>query len=102
MKGVFVRYISHEIRTPLNTVFLGLDYLKNELNKLDALPHIIIETADEIKDSCGIGLQLINEMLIYDKMEEGLLKLDSTDVPALDFVQGVVHSFQIQVLSIIK
>ena len=67
------RYISHEIRTPLNTTFLGLEFCSTSLEGLlasaaaasaslqhDVLP--IQETVNDIRSSCEVALNILNEV----------------------------------------
>ena len=75
-KKQYVRYISHEIRTPLSATFLGLkmltEDLKSSLNKKDQ------ERYDTIKDvnvSCSAAIDVLNDLLCYEKLESGILEL---------------------------
>jgi len=100
---MFVRYVSHEIRTPLNTVFLGLKLLKQEIHKIELfdIQHNdnITVTLDDIQTSCNISLEILNDLLLYDKIESGILVLDKVDTNIRALVQETVHSFNIQVVS---
>lgn len=98
-KDTFIRYISHEIRTPLNTVFLGMRYTKEELERIAPLvPEYIepiIETVAEVNECCDIALTILNDMLTFDKLEEGKMTLDLKDTDLERFVRDTVNPFQI-------
>ncbi len=107
-KKNFVRYISHEIRTPLNTVVMGLQlvqekfhtcgvvgfYSGNNCSKSD------IETMlNEIELSCRVAVDILNDLLLFDKIEEGLVMLQKTPVDLVDCVRQCVGMFQVQVMN---
>lgn len=111
--------MSHEIRTPLNTVFLGLKLLKEDLYKNSTsnnnrkstcittgnsttsslmLPNAeVLETIADIENSCETALNILNDLLSYEKLEAGLLKLEKTKIAAWQFVKESVRPFFIQV-----
>ena len=71
-----MRYISHELRTPLNTAFLGLKLLTDNM-KCSKNPKDI-ETYDTLRDvnlSCQTALDILNDLLSFDKLESGILQL---------------------------
>jgi len=96
MKRIFVRYVSHEIRTPLNTVFLGLKLLHDDMTKKNK-DLLMLETVNDIKDSCDIAVNILNDLLTYEKLEGGLLEVDMKPMNAVNFVKATVKPFAIQV-----
>ena len=92
-----MRYISHEIRTPLSTVFMGLNLLQKELGQSKAnAKHV--GTVKEVKASAEIALGVLNDMLLYDKIEGGIAQLDRSDVRPLSLVKSVMRPFSLQVV----
>ena len=91
-----MRHISHEIRTPLNTVFLGLQVLDQDIKKIGFSKNII-STIKEVQSSCNVSIEVLDEMLLFDKLSEGILKLEKTILPAFQFIQDVINPFYIQV-----
>ena len=79
-KQVFVRYVSHEIRTPLNIAVLGMDYLEEKLNLADEQKGAIGDTMEEIKLSCSIAVEILNDFLLYEKMDDGIFNLSLSRV----------------------
>ena len=95
---MFIRYISHEIRTPLNTVFLGLKLLQDDfVRSNDDVSRV--ETVKDIKESCDIAINILNELLMFDKLESGILKLELKKVSPWTFVTDVIKPFFVQVIS---
>ena len=94
---MFMRYISHELRTPLNTVFLGLKLLHEEMkarsNNKDSLT-----TIEDIQQSVQVALGILNELLLFDKVESGILHLDKEKILSIfDYIQDVISPFRVQV-----
>eukprot|EP00607_Mallomonas_marina_P003237 CAMPEP_0182426442 /NCGR_PEP_ID=MMETSP1167-20130531/12938_1 /TAXON_ID=2988 /ORGANISM="Mallomonas Sp, Strain CCMP3275" /LENGTH=245 /DNA_ID=CAMNT_0024607869 /DNA_START=62 /DNA_END=796 /DNA_ORIENTATION=+ len=79
-KRIFVRYVSHEIRTPLSIVSMGIGFLKSQLMKNNCTD----DTADVIEEmrvACMASLDVLNELLSYEKLESGLMRLERTLTP---------------------
>jgi len=116
-KRRFVRFISHEIRTPLNAVHLGLEALTAELAKVldqmvnpnpnnsvcsDAANCINImrswlELTAEMMGNSESAVDVLNDLLNYDKIEMGTLYLDFSAVCIWDVVQTNVAVFHNQI-----
>jgi hypothetical protein len=111
-KRRFVRFISHEIRTPLNTVRLGMKLLEMEMGKLaDRVQMIATENladlmrtslvswkhlADEIIESSESAVEVLNDLLNYDKIEIGALKLELGYFDIRDLVEKTTAAMQVQ------
>jgi signal transduction histidine kinase len=59
------------------------------LNPVDEGDENVFDMADEIKESCDIAINILNDLLLYEKMEGGLLVLEKKPEPALDLVYEV-------------
>ena len=115
-KKSFVRYVSHEIRTPLNTVYLGIQLLTTELKKLSSrsshdddydTTNLLLESAvvkklqdivNDIGESCFVSIDILNDLLLIDKIEEGNLNLDIQPKNARDLFKPCIHNFDVQAL----
>jgi len=106
-KKYFVRYISHEIRTPLNTVYMGIQLLRTELKKsfaskkredveLTQYKNSCESIVHDINESVCIALNILNDLLLIDKIEEGTIKLDMQSINAYDLFHSYIHHFNIQ------
>lgn len=105
-KRAFVRYVGHEIRTPLNTVSLGLDllhstikpYLQNNSSKLSpSLLHNMNRMISDVSDSANIAIDILNDLLLYDKIEEGNLVIYPEKLNVQHLITSLVSNFSIQV-----
>lgn len=104
MKSVFVRHVSHEIRTPLNTTILGLKLLENELNCADKEERdetYLVDLIADVNSSCVIACDILNDLLLYEKIDGGLVSLEASEHNAWDFVVDVLKVFRIQVRALI-
>ena len=98
-KEAFIRYISHEIRTPLNTVFLGMTFIKQELLLISPLVSEIVEpildTVNEVNNCCEVALSIVNDLLTFDKLEEGKMSLELKETDIQWYVSETVKLFDI-------
>lgn len=109
-KKNFVRYISHEIRTPLNVVLVGLQMLKKmeEGKEADTIQqqHItpeptekspIMSITDDSLEACYVAVNILNELLIFDRIEEGGFHLDAKEIAIGGVIQAATKLFDVQV-----
>ena len=102
MKRTFVRYVSHEIRTPMNSAWLGLQLLAKEATKQQHKEGEMGSFLDLIQDTshaCNIAIDILNDLLLYEKIDGGLMSLETAVVNVQVFVEDVVKSFVLQVSS---
>ena len=94
-KKNFVRYVSHEIRTPLNTVFMGIQLARTQLaaGNADDSGSIL----HDVEESCVTAVEILNDILLYDKIEDGRMELEKSDVSAKRLVKSVADLFMVQV-----
>jgi signal transduction histidine kinase len=97
-KKQFVRYISHEIRTPLNTVFMGIQLASKQLtqNNVEDVGSIL----HDVEESCVTAVDILNDILLYDKIEDGRMELDKSDISARNLVKSVADLFIVQVCAV--
>jgi signal transduction histidine kinase len=92
-----VRYISHELRTPLNTTFLGMRLLSKEFNLSDdPRDRERFETLTDMSLSCTAALDILNDLLCFEKLESGILDLHKQEVLVMPFLQECVNMFAVQ------
>jgi len=119
-KRHFVRYVSHEVRTPLNSVCMGLTLIQEEMaqslgfktgnelkrglnddtsNSAEAEDQNCATkwfmSVNEILDSAEVSVNVLNDMLNYDKVERGELTLEVTVIKIWKIIQGTVDEFRI-------
>ena len=96
VKRSFVRYVSHEIRTPLNTVFLGLDLVEQRLNATDIDVPGLISMVHDLRESTLIATEILNDLLNYEKLESGIMRLEKTTVYPIPFILKIAKPFKVQ------
>ncbi|KAJ1434354.1 histidine kinase-like ATPase [Ochromonadaceae sp. CCMP2298] len=111
-KRRFVRFVSHEIRTPMNAVRLGMTLFSTEIDGLGAKlvgksleeVHAILEEtatdwrkiAVDVLDNSESAVDVLNDMLNYDKIESGSLRLEFSMVPVWKTLQRTFGTFVLQ------
>jgi signal transduction histidine kinase len=101
IKRLFVRYVSHEIRTPLNTTLLGLNLLETDIKEGVTDTAVLTELISDATSSCTIAIGILNDLLMYEKIDGGLLTLERAETPVWEFVEGVLKVFLIQVRTLL-
>jgi hypothetical protein len=83
---------------------LGLDLLAEEL-ELDDAPAPAdddsqerIESVRLIKEAASTAVDILNNLLQYDKLHDNTLVVSKSTLHALDFVAEVLEPFKIQVV----
>ena len=79
-------------------VCLGLELLSEELTGRDD-PHTIgyFDCVEEIRDAAGIAVEILNDLLQYDKMQDNKLQMTKTPHAAMDILHEVFNTFKVQV-----
>jgi signal transduction histidine kinase len=119
------RSISHEIRTPLNTAFMALDLLISSLSQQElsskanseitttfptvtasttdtATNHLhnnntgLLEIAESIKEGCDIALNILNQLLTFEKLSAGMLQLENKLISLEDLLASNMKLFKMQ------
>lgn len=94
-KRKFVRMVSHEIRTPMNIVFNGLDIIKAELVRARCRRKAL-ESWTDVKNAGGMAVELLDGLLLYEKLESGDLVLDMSKIEIWPFLAQAVRMFKVQ------
>ena len=76
---MFMRHVFHGTRTPLNAALMGLKVLEQDLQDSSKSAAEVLKTAHEVKDATNIAESMLDSMLMFDKVKQGLLVLDYTD-----------------------
>ena len=94
-KRTFVRYVSHEVRTPLNTICMGLELVEAELQRQGAKPDTI-DTVGQLKEASLVAVETLSDLLLYEKIEAGIMALERTHVLPNPFLVKACQSFAVQ------
>ena len=93
-KRSYVRYISHELRTPLNTAFLGLKLLTSDLkDSNDPKDSDRYDTLNDVNLSCTAAVDILNDLLCYEKLDSGILELHKEEINVGEFLRDRVNMF---------
>ena len=99
-KTDYVRYISHEIRTPLSATLMGLRLILDDFKQSRPRPGSIdadrLDTLTDINISCVAALDILNDLLCFNKLEAGLLELNKETLCPGAFVKESVAMFNVQ------
>jgi hypothetical protein len=98
---VHVRYISHELRTPLNIASVGLNLLSDDFSvtqKSSTNPKDFdrYDTICDVSSACRTAVDILNDLLCFDKLESNILELHKSEVPVLPFISEGMSGFSIQ------
>ena len=93
-KRILVKYISHEIRTPLNTICVGLSILEKRLSQSSNPNEYFLNLTREMQESASVAVQILTDLLDYEKLGSGLMTLDLGWMPIVPFLRHVFNPFQ--------
>ncbi len=93
LKAQFLSVMSHEIRTPMNAVVGMSNLLMSENPREDQ--HEYLET---LNFSANNLLEIVNDVLDYNKAESGKIELESIDFKPLFLLSNVYQSFYHQAI----
>lgn len=88
-KSDFLSVMSHEIRTPLNAI-IGLSYIMENQNDIMSIQNNL----ELLKKSSQNLLHLVNNILDYNKIENGKIILDNTTFDYVDLVNDIIKSLE--------
>lgn len=92
LKKTFVRYISHELRTPISICLTGLDLAEEQL-KRGASTREVLSTIQDLKQPCLTGVDILNKLLDFEKLEAGLTVIEKTKQDPSLFLMSTIEPF---------
>ena len=94
MKRTFIRYISHELRNPLSIILDCIDYAEEQINE-GASSEEIRTTLSDMKYPCRTGMEVLNELLDFEKMDAGLTVIEKSIQNPNVFLESTLHPFML-------
>lgn len=94
LKCMFVRHIGHEIRSPLNAILNGLHMLSSDYAK--SLSEDSMEILSDIEVACRSAVDIMDDLLIYEKLESDTLSLEYSHVDMIEITRELVEVLQYQ------
>eukprot|EP00599_Poterioochromonas_sp_BG-1_P014558 CAMPEP_0173158428 /NCGR_PEP_ID=MMETSP1105-20130129/16334_1 /TAXON_ID=2985 /ORGANISM="Ochromonas sp., Strain BG-1" /LENGTH=706 /DNA_ID=CAMNT_0014076321 /DNA_START=684 /DNA_END=2804 /DNA_ORIENTATION=+ len=99
-KRAFVRYVSHEIRSPLNIALLGLKFVNEQVkDSIMHEKHAVEEALTEIRNSCDVAVDILNDLLLYEKFDDGIFTLAKNELRISDYFADAVNVYRVQAKS---
>lgn len=122
----YVRFISHEVRTPLNSVCMGLQLVRDEAQRLtkahtrdtndtaeeskptdEMAPCVsteqlqskltdMLDLSEDIFNSAHSAVDVLNDLLNYDKVESGTMVLELTVLDIWTLIERTTSEFSQQ------
>lgn len=98
-RKAYIRYLSHELRTPLNSGALGINLITEKLEcNHDPETRELHETALDVGMALKIAVEILDNLMCYDKIENGILNLRKQDVPLVAFLEESISPFRPQAM----
>jgi signal transduction histidine kinase len=79
---------------------LGLELLSDELNNSRTDSEEVNgyrDCVDQIREAAGIAVEILNDLLQYDKMQDNALQIQKSPHRAIEMVNEIFNTFKIQV-----
>ena len=97
--NTFVRYVGHEVRTPLNISSVCTTLMEDMVND-EAIPEAkrveILQLLEQQKSAFGLAVNILNDLIDFEKMEKAELALDCSRQNPVDFVLSCTPMFEVQ------
>lgn len=91
-RKIFVRHISHEMRTPLNAAVIALKLLQTAVKgKKDETE--IIHLISDAQDSCKVAVEILSDILDYEKAGDALMTIEPRTQSPLVFLDSTIKPF---------
>lgn len=82
------------LRTPLNTTSMGLELVESQLRSLGIpIPEDVFEDISETRKSCATAVEILNDLLDYEKLESGLMTVEKSPIDPISFLQETAKPF---------
>ena len=69
---------------------------KNTMPKKGTIDHERLDTLQDVHSSCVAALDILNDLLCFNKLESGILELHQESVPVYVFIKESVAMFNVQ------
>ncbi|MGG7034732.1 MAG: ATP-binding protein [Flavobacterium sp.] len=86
----FLSTMSHEIRTPLNAITTIASILGKKSNEEDK------ELIDSLNFSSNHLMQIINDILDFDKLDLGKMELELSPIPIYPLLEKIIEAYKFQ------
>lgn len=82
----------------MNIATLGLRYVSDQIRDCSQLPNkdILDETIEEVKNSCAVAVDILNDLLLYEKFDEGMFSMSKVEMKIADYFMEAVSVYKVQ------
>jgi len=104
---VFLSHLSHEVRTPLNAAMLGIQYVQETIVNTAVMAIVgyvpmkensgVLAALQDAMESTELAVNVLNEMLLYDRLQSGSVSLEKEDIRIWDFLKEAMKPFLLPV-----
>jgi hypothetical protein len=78
-------------------VCLGLEMLGEDLQREPEAIATHIDNVHQVQESCRVAIDILNDLLQYDKLQDHNLQMSFVETPAMAMISGFLAPFKIQV-----
>ena len=82
----------------MNIATLGLRYVADQIRDCPQLANkdILDETIVEVRNSCAVAVDILNDLLLYEKFDDGIFSLSKSEVKIADYFVEAVSVYKVQ------
>ena len=91
-KVTYVRRLSHEVRTPLQVILSGLQLILQ--HRAAEVSAGVREVLEEVRQACLDSIGILDDLLAYERLDNGSMTLDTEPVALSDLVRRCVRGFE--------
>jgi len=89
LKTEFISIVSHQLRSPITNIKWVTEFLISP--DIEMSPDKKEEYFKQLKDNIGLMVELVDDLLIISKIEEGLFPINKKEASLRDIVKGLAN-----------
>ena len=97
IQKLFVKYIADEIRIPLQLSITRLLAVRDTISEQSVESEDTRESLQDVIHSSELAVDVLNEMLLYDRLQSGSVSLEKEDIRIWDFLKEAMKPFLLPV-----
>ena len=93
-KTKLIKYFSHEMRSPLMVILVGIELIQQSIDRMKTSGSVspewdetIEDNAADVRRSCKQSLEILDNLLLYERIESDSLAIELVRGPALQTVR---------------
>lgn len=89
LKTEFINIVSHQLRSPITNIKWVTEFLVSP--DIEMSPEKKEEYFKQLKDNIGLMVELVDDLLIISKIEEGIFPINKKEASLADIVRDLVN-----------